>query len=285
MKSSGLFILAGFAATTMGLVWQTHMIFGLRNEVAELRKDLRTSLETVLDKPAGHLDSGQTGREKLELIKLRLQVRGLNESLVESRARERVGSLRAVVGSLLPAQNAGPWKLRPEWKGFEALATNQYSQAMKVLAAQTNEYGRFLSLDSAAKMSLAVGRTEEARQFASDMLLLDDKFSRGDPEKANGDVVYNGHLVLGRIAVDEGRIEEAKQHLQAAGKSKGSPVLNGFGPNLSLAKDLLEKGEPEVVLQHLESCRKFWSDHGKLDEWIKDIEAGRFPDFGANLIY
>src|SRR5690242_14546486 len=75
MKSSALFILGGFAATTMGLVWQTHMIFGLRNEVAELRKDLRTSLETVLDKPAGHLDSGQTGREKLELIKLRLQVR------------------------------------------------------------------------------------------------------------------------------------------------------------------------------------------------------------------
>ena len=41
--------------------------------------------------------------------------------------------------------------------------------------------------------------------------------------------------------MDEGRIEEAKRHLLAAGRSSGSPVLGSFGPNMSLAKDLLEK--------------------------------------------
>jgi hypothetical protein len=93
-------------------------------------------------------------------------------------------------------------------------------------------------------MSLAVGRTEEARQFATDMMVLNEKYSRGVPEKANGDVVHNGNLVLGIIALDEGRIEEAKWRLLAAGRSTGSPVLGSFGPNMSLAKGLLAKGEP-----------------------------------------
>lgn len=214
-------------------------------------------------------------------------MRDLNESMVQSHARERAANLQTVMHLLLPASTTGsPWQFRQEWKGMEVQATNRYAQAMQALASATNDYVRFLSMGQAAKMSLAVGRTEDARQFATDMLVLDDKYSRGDPEKANGDVVYNGHLVLGRIALDEGRIEEAKRHLLAAGKSSGSPVLGSFGPNLSLDKELLEKGEQESVLQHLELCRKFWSSGGgKLDEWIKDIHAGRVPDFGANLIY
>ena len=63
-------------------------------------------------------------------------------------------------------------------------------------------------------------------------------------------------------------------------------MLGSFGPNMSLAKDLLAKGEQETVLEYLELCRKFWGlNRGKLDEWVKDIEAGRMPEFGANLIY
>jgi len=286
MKTSRILILSGTVAAVVALWWQARTIKELRTEVASLRKVLR-SLESSLDEPTSPFSKAdQEGREKLELIKLRHQVRELNESMVESHARERMANVRTIMRSLLPSPTTGPWKLRPEWKGMEAQATNQYAQAMNALAGATNEYVRFLNLDRAAKMSLAVGRTEDARQFATDLLVLDDKYSRGDPEKANGDAVHNGHLVLGRIAVDEGRIEEAKRHLLAAGQSNGSPVLGSFGPNVSLAKDLLEQGEQETVLQYLDSCRKFWrSDNGKLDGWTKDIHAGRIPDFGANLMY
>jgi hypothetical protein len=288
MKTSRLLIFIGFVAAIVALVWQAKTISQLRAEVGGLRKDLQTSLESALDNAAGlPLEAAEARREKLELIKLRHQVRELNESAVGSHARERMANVRTVMHSLWPTSaTSGPWKFRPEWKGMEAQATNQYAQAMGALASATNDYVRFLCLGSAAKMSLVVGRTEDARQFATDMLLLDDKYTRGNSEKANGDVVYNGHLVLGRIALDDGRIEEAKRHLLAAGKSKGSPVLGSFGPNMSLAKDLLDKGEQEAVLQYLELCRKFWgSGGGKLDEWIKDIHEGRVPDFGANLIY
>jgi hypothetical protein len=55
---------------------------------------------------------------------------------------------------------------------------------------------------------------------------------------------------------------------------------------MSLAKDLLEKGERDMVLQCFELCRKFWNmDYGKLDEWSKEVKVGEIPNFGANLVY
>jgi hypothetical protein len=63
--------------------------------------------------------------------------------------------------------------------------------------------------------------------------------------------------------------------------------MDSFGPNMSLARDLLKKGERETALQYFELCRKFWDPrvNQKLDEWTKDVKDGRIPDFGANLIY
>ena len=270
----------------IALGWQAQRIRELRTEVAGLRADLSTLSGSAPDLPGDSSSAAERERlEKLELVKLRNQVRELKEGMAEAHAREQMANVRTVLRSVVPvSMTAGPWQFRPEWKGLESQATNRYAGAMKALAAATNEYVRFLSLDPAAKMSLAVGRTEDARQFATDMLVLNDKYSGGDPEKANGDAVHDGHLVLGRLALDEGRMDEAKRHLLEAGKSKGSPVLGSFGPNMSLAKTLLEKGDQETVLRYLELCRKFWSSE-KLDEWTKDINAGRIPDFGANLIY
>ena len=55
---------------------------------------------------------------------------------------------------------------------------------------------------------------------------------------------------------------------------------------MALALGLLKHDEQATVLEYLESCRRFWRmDHGKLDEWKKDIESGRIPEFGGNLLY
>jgi hypothetical protein len=93
-------------------------------------------------------------------------------------------------------------------------------------------------------------------------------------------------LVLGRIAAQEGRMDEAKQYLLESGKSTGSPVLGSFGPNMSLARDLLRTGERDAVLEYFDQCRKFWTiGNEKLTAWSEDVKAGRMPDFGANLVY
>jgi hypothetical protein len=142
---------------------------------------------------------------------------------------------------------------------------------------------RFYALDDAAKESFVAGKTEDARKDATELLTR-------APNYVNnwnyGNAIQDGNLVLGRIAVSEGRIEDAKQHLLAAGKSKGSPQMDSFGPNMSLAQDLLAKGERDTVLQYFELCGKFWTmDYGKLDDWSQTVKAGNMPNFGANLVY
>ena len=283
MKAARIFIFVGCAAAIIALIWQARTIADLRAETATLRKDLKTSLDHALRDPssATALDS----REKVELIKLRHEVRDLKESLADANTRERNANIRTVAKLFLPGGGAtGPYNIRPEWKGMESHATNSYAQAMQALVSATNDYVRFLRMDRACRTSFAVGRTENARRLAMDMLALGDKHSRGVPESMNGDVQHNAHMILGRIAVEEGRIEDGKRHLLASGKTQGSPVLGSFGPSMTLANALLEQGEQQVVLEYFELCRKFWR-RDELDEWTKDINAGRIPEFRGQLLY
>ena len=288
MKTSRFILATAFAAGVFGLLWQARTIRQLRAEVVALRKDVHEALgETREDLAGPSRNADQARKEKLELIRLRHQVRELNDSLIQSHARERNANLRSLLNPFLPTRNVGgPWNLRPEWKGMESHATNQYAKAMQDLRSSTNDFGRYLSLGRAAKFSLIVGRTKDARQFAADLLVIDSKYRKESSQWASGDAVHDGHMVLGRLALDEGRMEEAKQHLLAAGHSEGSPLLGSFGPGMCLAKGLLENGEQGTVLKYLELCRKFWGIGGdRLDEWTKAIEEGRIPDFGENLLY
>jgi tetratricopeptide (TPR) repeat protein len=101
-----------------------------------------------------------------------------------------------------------------------------------------------------------------------------------------GDAIHQAYIVLGRLALRKGDVEEAKRALVAAGKTPGSSSLAGPGPNMQLAKDLLDRGETATVVQYLEECRNFWEgNHGKLAEWIVLIKAGLKPDFGPNVNY
>ena len=67
--------------------------------------------------------------------------------------------------------------------------------------------------------------------------------------------------------------------------------MNSFGPNMTLAKELIEKGEKDAVLQYLDLCAKFWKsgkespDGGELEKWKAQVRKGELPNFGANLWY
>lgn len=155
--------------------------------------------------------------------------------------------------------------------------------ASQQLDGAKNDFDRFVALGSAAKESFASGHIDDANRFANELL------QQAPHYRANwnyGNAIQDGNLVLGRIAVHEHRITDAKEFLKLAGDSAGSPQLDSFGPNMSLAKDLLEAGEKDAVLAYFEACSKFWKDDfGKLAEWTDAVQAGREPRFGANLIY
>jgi tetratricopeptide (TPR) repeat protein len=133
-------------------------------------------------------------------------------------------------------------------------------------------------LPELAKVALEAGEAAKARGYAEEML-------KSDASGWNaGNLVHHGHLVLGRIALRDGDMKTAQEHLLAAGKTKGSPQLNSFGPNMTLAKELLEKGERQTVLEYFKLCGAFWKK-GVLDAWTEEVQAGKIPDFGANLEY
>lgn len=92
--------------------------------------------------------------------------------------------------------------------------------------------------------------------------------------------------MLGLCALNKGDAKPAGEYLLKAGKTPGSPQLNSFGPNMLLAKALLERGAKEEVLEYFDLCRSFWAMGGdRLDKWAKDIDAGNVPDLGGNLAY
>ena len=135
-----------------------------------------------------------------------------------------------------------------------------------------------------AKLAVRAGALEDATGFAQDMLS-----KLGDPRFGlwlDGEYIFFANMVLGQVAIRNGDMEGAKSYLLISGKTQGSPSLNSFGPNMSLAKDLLDAGERDSVLTFFDQCRVFWKlDFGALDKWTDQVRNGQTPNFGANLVY
>lgn len=138
-------------------------------------------------------------------------------------------------------------------------------------------------LDDLAKRAYSAGDLSKASHYANQLLKMASDYPR---DWNYGNAVFYGNFVLGRVALQQGNVSLASNYLLASASTPGSPQLDTFGPNMSLAKELLEKGQKDVVLQYLEKCKKFWSDDfGKADKWISEVRSGHVPDFGANLNY
>lgn len=132
-------------------------------------------------------------------------------------------------------------------------------------------------------LAFDAGDLQKARAYA-ELLLREATSQQGSWN--HGNAVHKGNLILGRIAAAEGRVADAVTFLRAAGETPGSPQLNSFGPNMTLAKDLLERGERDAVLAYFEACRVFWKMGGdRLDAWTREVRVGTIPNFGANLRY
>lgn len=170
--------------------------------------------------------------------------------------------------------------VRGEPESNPDLAHKALQEFEEALLATDAEQRRF-QLVEVAKTAVEAGELEKARAYAQELLTTAQQGGWN-----SGNAIHHGHLILGRIALREGIGEQAKEHLLQAGATHGSPQLSSFGPNMMLAKELLEQGETEAVLEYFELCGKFWkSSQGRLEQWAEVVKAGGIPDFGANLHY
>jgi len=151
------------------------------------------------------------------------------------------------------------------------------------LTVAKNAQERFWALGHAAKNALDARNKADAKKYAEELLTLASQYKK---DWNYGNAIHDANMVLGRLALVEGNLKEAKQRLLASAESNGSPQMNSFGPNMSLAKELLAKGEKDTVLAYFELCGKFWKmGADKLKLWTEAVKKGAAPDFGANLVY
>ncbi|WP_298861940.1 hypothetical protein [uncultured Gimesia sp.] len=117
--------------------------------------------------------------------------------------------------------------------------TDERTTAQKALEQLENAYDLSAGLEQdvllaqLAKAALVAQEITKARGYAEKML------SQNNSDWNSGNHIHHGNITLGRIAIAADDVEAAKQYLINAGKTSGSPQLNSFGPDMSLAKELL----------------------------------------------
>ena len=138
---------------------------------------------------------------------------------------------------------------------------------------------------------MEAGSNEEAKSYAEQAVAMaaEPRFKNAGPNTFEssfaGDAVSVGNIVLGRLALVREDLEAAENYLVLSGQIKaGSPVF--FGPNMTLARELLKRGRSEAVLKFLEECSHFWRNADvQIQRWAATIRSGEIPDFGGNLLY
>jgi tetratricopeptide (TPR) repeat protein len=252
----------------------------------------------VLSIPAGQLNPGLDGDAYARGKRLwteALEDDPENPAILGNSAKFFLMHDRALAeSSLLKAKSLDPEN--PEWP--QSLG-QLYSLGMMTFSAKTKrdaakkaleeyeaaydlstEMWRGAMLQQLAKTAIEAEELEKAEKYARKMLASEGRGWN------SGNNVHHGNNVLGRIALRSGDVETARKHLIAAGRTSGSPQLDSIGPNMSLAKELLEKGEKEAVLEFFDLCSRFWKmDRGRLKAWAATVKQGGIPDFGANLAY
>lgn len=164
--------------------------------------------------------------------------------------------------------------------GYERDAEKRLS-LIKEQLDNFNEEQRFTILTIASKTAFDVQDYSSAKKYAEELLKLSEKFQG---TWNYGNAIHDGNMVLGRLALVNKDKNLAKDYLLKSGGTPGSPQLNSFGPDMSLANDLLNHDIKAPVIEYLEMCKKFWEmDDGRLDSWSASIRGGGRPYFGSNL--
>jgi tetratricopeptide (TPR) repeat protein len=160
-------------------------------------------------------------------------------------------------------------------------AAKALAEFEKAQAADPSAEGKFQRLHYLAKSAFSAAQLEKASDYAEE--LLQAAVAR-PKDRDTGNSIHQGNIVLGRVALKQRHIKLANEYLLKAGHVSSTRQLSSFGPNMSLANELLKAGQKAVVLQYFELCYKFWDmGRDKLEEWTKQVKAGKTPQFGPQL--
>jgi hypothetical protein len=153
-------------------------------------------------------------------------------------------------------------------------------QAEKDERALPDDQSRWKASVELARLAWLAGDDRKAKRYAHRALQQAGRFHK-DP--AYGDAVYTGHEIQGLLALKKGDLEKAERELvDAAAKGPGSEKLSAEGPDMTLAKGVLERGGKDAVVKFLASCEKLWpAGKDSLASWRAAVEKGERPDLSG----
>jgi tetratricopeptide (TPR) repeat protein len=195
-------------------------------------------------------------------------------------ATEEWESARAAFEQLERADPLDPD--RPRWTGRclaqvdgnDSCAEQALAAFQRSLALDQDRSRRAVTLRDAARLAVRMRRYELTREYALELL---DAARSCDLGWMSGNAHYEGHRLLGHVALASGDVETAERELLESGRTTGSPQLNSFGPELDLANALLQLGRTAVVIKFLELCERFWNPAASRN-WIAKIRSGERPE-------
>lgn len=294
---------------------QAHILWVIRNAPASATAGSPYTFVSAQEDPTRYTEAKNEWLKQLALLQMNATVLGNAASFFTLNDNTFAESLYLQAKALEPHEPNWPWRLghlhalqsnrtNSVRSRHAKLALNELRESEQIrrqvtpeqssanAAARSQEHivnellARLNALPEIAKAAFEAGEFAEAERLAVELLAIAVGEDLPEFFRNEGNVIHHGNLVLGRCQLRRGDIEKAKVHLLEAGKTEGSPQLNSFGPNMSLALDLLECGERKVVLDYFELCRSFWnSGSDRLDVWADKVSRGQVPLFGPNLSY
>lgn len=165
-----------------------------------------------------------------------------------------------------------------EWRKAAPTPADMLRELEGKLAA--NPASRTTPTPFMAKLAYQAGQMDKAEQYARESL----RNTPSSPERL-ADAIHSSNNVLGLVALQRGDVGGARAYLLASTKVKSSSLLDRWGPNLALAKALIEKGQNDAVLEYFQACKAFVTRNPKVDEWIATLKGGRGPDLSREYLW
>lgn len=136
---------------------------------------------------------------------------------------------------------------------------------------------RMVFLPVMANLAFEVKDDEAARKYANqtlDLALQPEDRVHATP---NGPLAFHdANDVLGRLALRDGDLEQAKEYLLKAATLPNGRAIEAPGPRMLLAQALLDRGEREFVLQYLLKMKTSWpSGVTQIGYWSAEIRKDK----------
>jgi hypothetical protein len=192
-----------------------------------------------------------------------------------------------------PRQEGTPWKRGLSTYAAEAIRWYERQEGLWPRDAvewrnpdAEDEYMRIRDRRTMAWFAFEIGDVLRAERWAEEALRVSNVRAQipwrtdGDPHDERE--VHLANVVLGRIALESGEIEEAERRSSLAANAwpRSDGADQWEDPDFTLARELLDRGRAEAVVSYLRACRETWvygAQH--IDGWIREIETGMVPDF------